>query len=401
MSGSGALDIVLVLLLIGQAVRGRRRGAVVGVLSLAGLVLGAWLGLWLSGRLAPWMATQGIGPVGSAVLRIMVLLAVAAIGESLLSGIGMRLNRANRIPTLRAADSLVGAVVSILVSAVVLTVLAGAVRPLVPTDWSRAIAGSRVLAVTDEVVPDAVNRAAVRAAGSLADGFPRVFSGLETEPELPTGTPDEAVIRSAGVQRAAGSIIKIRATSTLCSRTSEGSGWVSADDRVVTNAHVVAGASRVTVQIGGTGLPRPATVVSYDPNLDLAVLSVPGLDARPLRMSSPPADGQQAVVAGFPLDGPFTLAAARVRGTILARGENIYSTATVTREVMAIRGTVQPGNSGGPLLTTSGEVAGTVFARSTGEADTGYVLTNSATRAMITAGATDTTPASTQTCAVD
>ncbi len=400
MSGSSVLDIVLLLVLVGQASRGWRRGAVVGVLSLAGLVLGAWFGLWAAGRMAPWLAGQGLGSLGTGVVRILIFLLAAEAGESLLSGIGMRLNSANRIPTLRAADSLIGALVSVLVAAVVLTVGAGAVRPLVPAAWSQAIAGSRVLAATDKAVPDAVNRAAVRAAGALVDGFPRVFSGLETEPDLPTGAPDDSVTRSAAVQRAAGSIVKVRASSTLCSRASEGSGWVSAAGRVVTNAHVVAGANAVTVQVGGTGLPRRATVVSYDPDLDLAVLSVPGLDASPLPMSSAVGDGTETIVAGFPLDGPYTLAAARVRGTILARGENIYSTATVTREVMAIRGTVQPGNSGGPLLTSDGKVAGTVFARSTSDSDTGYVLTNAATRAMIEAGARDTTPASTQSCAV-
>lgn len=398
MSGSLALDIVLILILIGQAVRGRRRGAVLEVLSLAGLVIGAWAGLWLAGRVMPWLTARGTGPLGAGVLGILVLLVTASFGESLFSGIGMRLNRANRIPTLRAADSLIGAVVSVVVSAIVLTVLAVAVRPLVPASWSRAISDSRVLTVTDRVVPDAVNQAAVRAAGALANGFPRVFSGLETEPQLPTETPDQGITTSAGVQRAAGSIVKVRASSTLCSQASEGSGWVSARGRVVTNAHVVAGSNAVSVQVGGTGLPHRATVVSYDPDLDLAVLSVPGLNAAPLAMSSPLSAGDQAIVAGFPLDGPYTLAAARVRGTIEARGDNIYSTATVTRQVMAIRGTVEPGNSGGPLLTPAGTVAGTVFARSTTDSDTGYVLTNAATRAMITEAATDTTPASTQTC---
>lgn len=400
MSGSLALDIVLILILIGQAVRGRRRGAVLEVLSLAGLVIGAWAGLWLAGRVMPWLAARGTDPLGASVLGILVLLVTASVGESLFSGIGMRLHRANRIPTLRAADSLIGAVVSVVVSAIVMTVLAGAVRPLTPTSWSRAIAGSRVLGITDRVVPDAVNQAAVRAAGTLVNGFPRVFSGVEAEPQLPTGTPDQTVTGTAGVQRAAGSIVKVRATSTQCSQASEGSGWVSARGRVVTNAHVVAGADAVTVQVGGSGLPRRATVVAYDPNLDLAVLSVPGLDAAPLSMSGPLSAGDRAIVAGFPLDGPYTLAAARVRGTIEAQGDNIYSTATVTRQVMAIRGTVEPGNSGGPLLTPAGTVAGTVFARSTTDTETGYVLTNAATRAMITAAATDTTPASTQTCAV-
>ncbi|WP_027586464.1 MarP family serine protease [Acidipropionibacterium thoenii] len=400
MTGSLVLDGFLILVLIGQAVQGYRRGAVVGVLGLAGLVLGAWAGLWFSGRMSGWLATEGISGLGSGLIRIGVLLAAAGLGQALATGIGRRLIRANRIPTLRAFDSLVGAVVGVVVTALMATVVATAVRPLVQPSWSRAIAESQVLDTTDRVIPDAVNRAAVRAVGTLVDGFPRVFSGLEVEPNIPTETPDDSVTGTAGVQRAASSIVKVRAVSRQCSQSSEGSGWVSARDRVVTNAHVVAGSNSVSVQVGGRGLARQATVVAYDPDLDLAVLEVPGLDATPLSMSSALSAGDQAVVAGFPLDGPYTLSAARVRGTIEARGDNIYSTATVTRQVMAIRATVEPGNSGGPLLTPAGTVAGTVFARSSTDSQTGYVLTNAATRAMITQAATDTTAASTQACAV-
>lgn len=401
MTGSVILDVVLILLLIAQARRGWRRGAVIGVLSLAGLILGAWFGLWLAGRAGDWMASgTDLGALWIAIARIALFVLAAEAGESLLSGIGMRLRAANRIPTLRTADSLIGSVVSVVVAAVVLTVAAGAVRPLLPPTGSQAVAGSKVLATVDRAVPDSVNRAANRLAGTLADGFPRVFSGLDVEPNLPARTPDQTVTRSAAVQRAGASIVKVRSTATQCSRASEGTGWVSATNRIVTNAHVVAGASTVSVETQ-SGRTLRATVVSYDPDLDLAVLRVPDLGLTPLQMDASVSSGDQTIVAGYPLDGPYTLRAATVRGTLEARGENIYATRTVVREVMAVRGTVQPGNSGGPLLTTDGKVAGTVFARSTSDSDTGYVLTNNATRSMIAAGASDTTAAATQACTSD
>jgi S1-C subfamily serine protease len=81
------------------------------------------------------------------------------------------------------------------------------------------------------------------------------------------------------------------------------------------------------------------------------------------------------VVAGYPQDGDLNLQAATVAGRVKATGQNIYSDATVTREIYSIRSTVRPGNSGGPLLTTSGKVYGVVFARSTSDDETGYVLT--------------------------
>ncbi|AXE37510.1 MarP family serine protease [Acidipropionibacterium virtanenii] len=401
MTGSVILDVVLVLLLIGQARRGWRRGAVVGVLSLAGLILGAWFGLWLAGSVGDWMSNgTDLSALWTGIARIALFIITAEAGESILSGIGMRLRGANRIPTLRTADSLIGSVVSVVVAALVLTVAAGAVRPLLPSAWSQTVAGSKVLATVDRAVPDPVNRAANRLAGALADGFPRVFSGLDVEPDLPARSPDQSVTQTAAVQQAGAGIVKVRSTATQCSRASEGTGWVSATNRVVTNAHVVAGASNVSVETQ-SGRTVRAIVVSYDPDLDLAVLRVPDLGLTPLQMVASASAGDQTIVAGYPLDGPYTLRAATVRGTIEARGENIYATRTVVREVMAVRGTVQPGNSGGPLLTTDGKVAGTVFARSTSASDTGYVLTNSATRAMIAAGSSDTTAASTQVCTTD
>ena len=175
---------------------------------------------------------------------------------------------------------------------------------------------------------------------------------------------------------------------------------MSSRHRVVTNAHVVAGSNQVTVQVGGTGARLRARVVSYDPDMDLAVLAVPDLRSPALTMASTVKDGDPTVVAGFPLDGPYTLEAATVRGSIMARGENIYGTDTVVREILSLRGTVRPGNSGGPLLTTDGKVAGTIFARSTAQPQTGYALSNDQTRRFIRAGANDTTAAATGWCTV-
>ena len=154
------------------------------------------------------------------------------------------------------------------------------------------------------------------------------------------------------------------------------------------------------MQVGGEGARLRARVVAYDPNLDLAVLAVPSLEAPALPMASSVDTGDSTVIAGFPLDGPYTVRAARVRGTLMARGENIYGDGDVVRKILSLRGTVQPGNSGGPLLTTDGKVAGTIFARSTSQPQTGYALTNRQTRQLIRSGTHDSTPASTGRCSI-
>jgi len=144
---------------------------------------------------------------------------------------------------------------------------------------------------------------------------------------------------------------------------------------VMTNAHVVAGIDEPTVRVGGVGRTYEARVVLFDPQKDVAVLYVPDLRAPVLEFVKDAGRGDSAVVAGYPQDGALNLQAATVANRLQARGQNIYNDATVTREIYSVRSTVRPGNSGGPLLTTEGQVFGVVFARSTTDAETGYVLT--------------------------
>jgi S1-C subfamily serine protease len=192
------------------------------------------------------------------------------------------------------------------------------------------------------------------------------------------------------------SIVKIVGDARSCSRQIEGSGFVFAPNRVMTNAHVVAGVRTPVVQVDG--VRRDATVVLYDPNRDIAVLYVPGMRAGALSFGGAVGEGAGAIVAGYPEDGPFTPVAARVRQRQELRGPNIYQTHTVTREVYAIRAQVLPGNSGGPLLSPTGQVYGVVFAASTDVADTGYVLTAAEVAQDAAAGRAASTRVSTQGC---
>jgi S1-C subfamily serine protease len=139
-------------------------------------------------------------------------------------------------------------------------------------------------------------------------------------------------------------------------------------------------------------------VVLYDPQVDVAVLYVPGLNLKPLRFSDKAQAGDSAVVAGYPLDQPFTATAARIGGTQNAVGPDIYQTGQVDRLIYLIRAKVKPGNSGGPLLSPSGTVYGVVFAAAVGTTDTGFALTASEVATDASAGAGQTAPISTQGC---
>ena len=213
--------------------------------------------------------------------------------------------------------------------------------------------------------------------------------------------PDPAALNSPGVQAARSSVVKIIGSGSSLScgdKTIEGSGFVYAPRHVITAAHDVAGMNeRQSVTTAG-GVTYRASVVFYDPRADIAVLDVPGLNVAPLRFSPQASPGDNAVVAGYPLDHAFTAVPARIAGVLRAEGTSIYQAGHVDRQVYEIRAAVQPGNSGGPLLSPSGTVDGVVQEVEPGVPDTGFALTASYVQADAKAAASATAPVSTQGC---
>jgi S1-C subfamily serine protease len=229
--------------------------------------------------------------------------------------------------------------------------------------------------------------------------LPTVFGGLSAERIRPVPAPDGAVAGTRAVRRAAASVVKVSGTADDCNRSLDGSGFVYAPQHVLTNAHVVAGVDNPRVRLTGDDAVHDARVVVFDPEADLAVLYVPDLRAAPLHLDDRAGRGDQAVVAGFPGGGPFRLVAARVRDTINARGTDIYHRKQVTREVFSLFADVEPGNSGGPLLSPKGDVYGVIFAKSLDDAETGYALTADEARGVARAGRGATGEVDTDACA--
>ncbi|WP_175557452.1 MarP family serine protease [Raineyella antarctica] len=374
------LDLVLVLLVVGNAVRGWHGGLLAGGLGLLGQVGGAALGLWAWPRVLGQLP-GGFGALQQIVVLVVLVLLGAALGEAVLGTIGRRL-RAHGIAMVHAVDRLLGAAGAVVVTVLVLGLLAVAVRPIVPAPWGQVLRDSRAVGAFTTVLPAPWQRAAAGLGQTLKSaGFPRVFIGPTPEPVLPAPTPDARATGSAGVKAAGASVVKV--TSIGCGGVSSGSGWVSSDQRVVTNAHVVAGGTDLAVQVEGVGRPRRATLVAFDPKVDLAVLYVPGLTAAPLPTASALPDQADVVVAGFPGGGAYEVQAGRVRSTIRATGADIYDQPGATRQIYALRASLEEGDSGGPVLTTDGHVAGTVFARSVDDPQTGYALTDAQTSGLV------------------
>src|SRR6476661_1035349 len=397
--GLTLLDLLLIVLFISYAVTGYRQGLVVSVMSLAGFLAGGALAMWL----LPLAVSSWSDLENAPLLRTVVLIAgvfiLASAGQAIAVAVGGRLRSRLRIKPAQVFDAGLGAVAVVLSAAVLVWFIAGALRGGAPAPIAKAIGESRVLRVIDGFVPPGTSRLFAGFREVLdREGFPRVFNGLEAERIAPVAPPDQSVAQTAGVREAAASVIKITGVATSCNRGQEGSGWVVSPGRVVTNAHVVAGMQTATLRVHGTGRSYTGRVVLFDTRRDLAVLSVPDLPAQPLRQGQDLQRGDSGVVAGFPLDGPYRLDAARVREVIQAHGSDIYGRPGTSREVYSLYAQVRPGNSGGPLLSTDGRVVGVVFAKSLDDPSTGYALTMDEARPVLDAAASASTPVDTGPC---
>lgn len=365
------LDLVLVLAMVVFAISGYRQGMLVGLLSFLGFLGGGALGAYL----APHVATVTSGQRAQALVAVAVVFAVASIGQLLTTLVGTALrNRLHWRPA-RLVDSVAGAAVSV-VSVLLVAWLVGTAiaRNSAFAGLAKQVRHSVILQQVDRVMPDQA-RNSFAAFRRLLDqtSFPPVFGGLNQPQSAAVAPPDPAVLDSPGLKAARSRVLKVRGDA-VCDRRLEGTGFVYAPERVMTNAHVVAGVRKPRVYFED-GRSMAATIVLYDSRRDVAVLYVPGLTLAPLSFDGKADRGASAVVAGYPGDGPFSAVAARVRGAEQARGFDIYQRTQVTREIYALRAKVRPGNSGGPLLTPSGEVYGVVFAAAVDDPDTGYALT--------------------------
>ncbi|HEY2279536.1 MAG TPA: MarP family serine protease [Streptosporangiaceae bacterium] len=390
------LDLALLVIAAAFAVSGYRQGFIVGVLSFAGFLGGAVAGALF----APGISRAIVGGQNQQdLVAVVILVLLAIIGQFAASAIGTALRSHINWRPAAFLDSVGGAAVSVL-SVLLIAWVIGSV--LVASPFSGVVAqvnNSAVLRTVDRLMPSTARTMFSDFRRLLASGpFPEVFSGIGAAHVLSVAPADPAVLKSAGYLDASNRVFKVRGTATSCSRVIEGSGFVYAPDHILTNAHVVAGVNSDLQVYSKNGIAHKAKVVFYDPQVDIAVLYVPGLNVAPLSFAGQAQMGADAVVAGYPLDQAFTARAARVGDIQDATGPDIYQTSQVTRQIYEIKADVQPGNSGGPLIAPDGSVYGVVFAAAVGVPDTGFVLTAAEVEADAHAGRTGTVPVSTEGC---
>ncbi|MFF2205350.1 MarP family serine protease [Streptomyces sp. NPDC058145] len=396
------LDILLLAAAVWFAVVGYRQGFVVGILSVIGFLGGGLVAVYTLPVV--WDAVSDHAQVSTtaAVVAVVVVIVCASVGQALTTHLGNKLRRYITWSPARALDATGGALVNVVAMLLVAWLIGSALAQTTLPTLGKEVRNSKVLLGVSEALPAQADTWFQDFTSVLAqNGFPQVFSPFSNEPIKEVKPPDPALANSAVATRAQRSIVKVTGTAQSCGKVLEGSGFVFADRRVMTNAHVVGGVDEPTVQIGGVGRKYDAKVVLYDWKRDIAVLDVPALSANALKFSTQDASGGDgAIVAGFPENGSYDVRAARVRGRITANGPDIYHRGTVGRDVYSLYATVRQGNSGGPLLTPDGKVYGVVFAKSLDDADTGYALTADEIQQDITRGRTANQQVGTDSCAL-
>jgi S1-C subfamily serine protease len=364
------IDVFIILFFISALVRGVELGLARQFFSTTGIIGGLFLGVFIQSKVIRLAHTTDT----KALLSLLVIIAsiglVSAAGEYSGARLKLRIEKA-KVRGLNTVDRTLG---SILAGVTLLAAvwLGATIFTNTPNSWlQKQIKSSVVIAQLNKSLPSAPSL--VTRLGHLIDpnGFPNVFTGLE--PAIDTSRPLPSIgDLDTAVQKARASTVKVEGEG--CGGVSQGSGFVADTSLVVTNAHVVAGVKQPSV-LDGAGRHR-AQVIFFDPNLDMAILRTSGLTGRPLLIKGGTVvNGTPAVILGYPGGGDFTAGPAAIINSFRAVGRNIYNQGETTREVYSLKGTVRPGNSGGPLVDQDGEVVGMIFAESTAYDTVGYALT--------------------------
>jgi S1-C subfamily serine protease len=389
---SAVLDVVLVLLLLAYLVHGYRLGLIRSLGALAGIAAGG-----IAATLVAPLLGRLVGDGGTRVIvTIVAALVLVAIGHGIGVGIGSLLGGRLLKSPLGIVDRVLGAAANVVVAALVLSVVAAVVAALGVPFLAQPIASSVVLRTIGAVTPPPVQTALAQLRSTvLASGIPQLGEALGGTPQKPvvpgvdTGT--------AALARAARSVVKVTGTAYACGQDQSGSGFVIGQDRVLTNAHVLAGVrSPVVLRDDGTALV--GTVTYFDPTSDLAVVAVPHLGRPALPVDGVPGIGTTAVVDGFPFGGPFTSGGAKVLQVGETRVPDVEGRGTSVRSLATLAADIEQGNSGGPLLTTGGHVIGIVFAKSSTTSDIGYAMTPAQFRTVAEHAPGDTKAVSSGAC---
>jgi len=363
------LDWLLVVLVLAYALSGYWQGFITGAFATTGLLLGGLFGVWL----APVALGDATPSLLVSLGALFIVILSASLGQALLQFLGAKIRDRITWQPVRAIDAVGGAALSAAAVLLVAWALGVAISGTRIGGITPMVRSSTVLGEVDGVLPASAG-GVLQAFNDVVGTsfFPRYLEPFAPERIVEVGPGPKRLLKDPDVTAAATSVLKVRGTND-CGRGVEGSGFVYAPDRLMTNAHVVAGVDHPEVIIGDSSVP--AEVVYYNPDIDVAVLAL-DTGTAPVLDFDQGGDAREGVaILGYPEDGPYDVQPGRIRAEQRLRSPNIYGNGAVIRQVYSLRGLVRPGNSGGPILSSAGDVVGVVFAASVTDQDTGYALT--------------------------
>lgn len=391
------VDWVLVGAVIVFAWAGWRQGFVAGLLSFVGFLGGGILAALLLPDLIASYFSEGIV---RALVLIGAVLICALIGQTLTSILGRMLRAAITWTPVKYLDSTAGAALNVLALAVIVWIIATAIAMLPVSQTTTMVQQSKVVTTLDAIVPNQVRDVFIHLRDVVGQGsLPRVFSSITEVVGPEVKAPAAALTTEAAIARASNSVVRVTGSTDQCKTTLTGSGFFIAEGVVLTNAHVVAGVRDPQVELGNERWP--ATVVYFDPRLDVAALQVDSPFVPSLNLQTiPPSSGEDAAAIGYPGGTDLKVIPVRIRALIDARGDDIYGKSGVQRQVVSFRGNVIPGDSGGPLVSTKGQVLGMVFGSGISNKSTGYAIASSELNTAMATGIASDAPVDTGTCVV-
>ena len=330
------LDVVLCVFVLVYALSGYQQGFIVGAASTLGLLLGGFIGVEITPALL-----DNFQPGMS--------ISIAALICVLVSLYRARDRRVRRKPDrsritwrpARTVDAFGGGALSVAAMLLIAWVLGVAASGAEVGTLNQEIRGSRLLGAVDNALPGGADRV-LAAFNSIVDSsrFPRYLEPFTTEHITRVPTPSTGVLETSGYGQPRPAWPRSSAPRARATGPSRAPASCFASGRVMTNAHVVAGVTHPVVSIGGSQLP--STVVYYNPEVDIAVLLVPGLGAPALEFGPASRSGDPAAVLGFPEDGPYDQEPARIRDRQTLRSPDIYGDNTVERDTYSIYSQVRP-----------------------------------------------------------
>jgi uncharacterized membrane protein required for colicin V production len=355
------VDILIVAIVIVAAIRGWYQGAIRQALGWLGFVAGFLVG----SAFAPSLSTHITHAPWRPLLAIAIVIVAAYIGHFVGHIVGATIRRSIKMVKLGFVDSGIGVAVGVAGALLTCWLLAAL---LVATPWSTAAAGvqgSKIVKALDSALPPVPSFEAKLQTLLHNANFPSVFASV-VAPNVPSSGSAPTLRRNTLAPGGPSDVVKVLATG--CTDVHQGTAFFVQSHIAVTNAHVVAGATSVSVE------GARATVALFDPVNDIAILRVPSLNLVPMRfVSSVPTSGSSASIFGFPLDGSRTLSPSVISGQITAQSRDIYDQNLFNRTVLVLYANVQPGNSGSPVIVNE-HVAGVLFSKSLSQSSTAYAI---------------------------